>query len=191
MARQADQKMRYNDAELSLMKNTFADNDDLLFAVRKSLLGYELDKTEKKLVKGAMSPETHAILEKTFLPFVDVDAPLFQLTDLYMTLANDMKTLGVEAMAPLIQAKRLEIDYMRQELDVLKDVDAPVNRAFLLSELVDLGGKSDDQAFVDITARNYLLSWIDSNIQQIKFLAGKKEESVQETLDRLQKNSAK
>lgn len=191
MARQADQKMRYNDAELSLMKNTFADNDDLLFAVRKSLLGFELDKTEKKLVKGAMSPEALAILEKTFLPFVDVDAPLFQLTDLYMTLSNDMKTLGVEAMAPLIQAKRLEIDYMRQELDVLKDVDAPVNRALLLSELVDLEGKSDEQAFVDITARNYLLSWIDSNIQQIKFLAGKKEESVQETLDRLQKNSAK
>ena len=57
--------------------------------------------------------------------------------------------------------------------------------------LNDLAILTDENVFVNITARNYLLSYIDSNCKQLEFLAGTKEETVDQTVARLQKNSAK
>lgn len=191
MARQEGQKMRFTDNELSLMKSVFADNEDLLFIIRKVLLQFELTSLERETLDKQLSDNMYELLRKTFLPTIDPDAPLFQLTDLVMSLTNDLKGRSQDEMYSQIIAKELEIRYLEQQFEVLKG-----NRLLEGINLKDLGRLSGVRSkgleeYENITARNYILSYIDSNIQQLKFLAGKKEESVEETVNRLQKDSTK
>jgi hypothetical protein len=172
------------------MKNTFAENEDLLFIIRKFLLQFDLSNEEAKILKGSLTENLYNLLYKTFLPSIDPDAPIFQLTDMVMGLNIEMKSKGIDEMIPQIEAKQLEIEYLEQQFDELKTEKRKKNRIDL-QLMASIKGKKPEEAYRDITARNYLLSYIDSNIQQIKFLAGKKEETIEETVNRLKKDSSK
>ena len=179
------QTMRFTNSELSLIKVLFAENEPLLFVIRKSILGFKLNENEENLVKG-LSKETTTLLRKAFLPDLDPSSPLFQLTDMVMGLNVDMKGQTQEFSIPMIAAKSIEIQYMEEAMDILEGKD--VKHEHTLQSLANL---KDENAFVNVTARNYLLSYIDSNCKQLEFLAGTKEETVEETISRLQKNSNK
>lgn len=179
------QTMRFTTPELSLIKALFAGNDELLYAVRKCLLGFVLTDKETELVKS-LSKEALAVIRKAFLPKLDPASPMFQLTDMVMGLNVDMKGQTEEFSLPMIAAKAVEIQYMEEALDILEGKD--IKHEYNLEDLANL---QDENAFVNITARNYLLSYIDSNCKQLEFLAGTKEETVEETIARLQKNSNK
>lgn len=105
-------EMRISDAELSLIKMTFAENDTLL-----------------------------KILRKIFLPEISAEAQIGQNFDLWMTL----------------------------QLDNLPP----------------------DQAIINIKARNTVISHVENCLVQLKLLAGIKNETVEETKERLQKDSSK
>ncbi len=183
--------MRFDDAELSLVKGLFADNDDLLFAVRKVMLQFPLSEAEEISVKKQITDEAFKLLSKFFLPELDPDAPLFQLVDMQLGLQNDMKTLGIDAMIPQLAAKDIEMRYIAQQLEQLEDVTRGRTPLIKLSLLAQLGTEDKEEEYINILARNYILSYVDSNLQQIKMLAGEKKETVQQTIDRLQKNSNK
>lgn len=189
MARQKDQKMRFNDAELSLIKSFFAENDDLLFLIRKVMYQFELEKDEVKQLESIRSESFSKLLNKVFLPSFEPDAPMFQMADMIMGLQVDMKTLGVEAMEPLIRSKAVQIDYIRQQLDYL--CEGVESNDIKLTSLAVIDDSNIEKTYINIHARNYISSYIDSNIQQLQFLAGKKDETVAETMERLQKNSNK
>lgn len=106
----AGQNMRITDAEMSLIKNTFAGNEDLL-----------------------------KLLRKIFLPEYDAKAPLGQVVDLWMTL--------------------------------------------------DVSQKTPEEAYALILARNQLIKHVEQQLIQLRFLAGKKDETVEETKKRLAQNS--
>lgn len=105
-------EMRITDAELSLLKMTFADNDILLKTLRK-----------------------------VFLPEISPDIPIGQQIDLWMTVK-------IEDMTP-------------------------------------------DQALINLKARNTVIQHLEMCLGQLKVLAGTKEETVEETKDRLAKDSNK
>jgi len=130
----------------------------------------------------------YALIKKIFTPHLEPEAPLFQLVDMPMGLNVDLKGIGEEQAKPLIKAKLLECQYMEGMIKRLDKLNKDKTEFPSLFEMSDL---SHPDAFVRITARNYLLSYIDSNFQQLKFLAGKKDETVEETIEKLQKNSNK
>lgn len=105
-------QMRITDAELSLIKMTFAENDTLLKTLRK-----------------------------IFLPELDPTAPIGQNIDLWMTLKVDDQT--------------------------------------------------PEEVYVNLKARNTVIQHIEMCLQQLEILAGMKEESVEETKNRLAKDSSK
>lgn len=180
-----DQKMRFTSSELALMKTLFAENEALLFTARKFMLGFELNEGEKTGIKILQSGASLQLMKKMFLPEIDPAAPLFQLVDMTMGLKIDFKGNPEAAAQPFIEAKLIEETYLKERLEQLEKDLAPSD---ILKELAKL---DSDEAYVNITARNYLLSYIDSSFQQIVFLAGKKEETVEQTVERLQKNSNK
>lgn len=188
--RDPNQKMRFNDLELSLMKTIFADNDDLLYAVRKVLLQFELSEKEKSLLARSLTPSTLKLLRKIFLPTLDPDSPLFQLTSPYIGLATELKQ-GPELAWPYIRAKDLEMEYLEQQLSVLENFKAPQKPKIILKNLTNPKEYTTEDRWVNLEAWNHLLSYIDSNLQQIKFLAGMKAETVEQTKARLAKNSNK
>lgn len=104
--------MRINDMDLSMIKNTFADKDELL-----------------------------KVMRKIFLPEITSDAPIGQNIDLWMTMKVD-------------------------------DMSA-------------------EEALINIKARNSLIQHVEMCLSQLKVLAGMKKESVDQTKERLAKDSSK
>ena len=184
------QKMRFTDAELSLMKNTFAENDVLLQAVRKVFLQMDLTEGEEKLIKGTFNgkKELNALVSKTFNPTLDAEAPRHQLMDLWLSV--DIKEKKVDDLAPIFKGRKLLIDLLEQQLDVLSDYDAGTDGLVKLDDLVEYT-EDTEQMLVNLIARNTLITHIETMLTQVEMLAGQKDETPEQTLERLEKNSNK
>lgn len=179
--------------ELSLLKNTFADNDTLLYTIRKVFLQFPLTETEKGLIKMAVTPAVYDVLKKRILPDIAPTFPIGQLPSILTTLTNDLKVKNPEEMARQFEAKQLEIDYLAQQFAVLKDLDAPqpiklAGMGTILPNTDDLD--TIDTNFVRMTAYLFLLGYIDPSLAMIKSLAGGKEETPEEQKKRLTRDSS-
>lgn len=187
----------FSDAELSLIKNTFAgDGEDFLYLIRNVLLQFPMSEEDKKKLKGVMSAEVYRVVKKKLLPEVDPDLPFGQLGDLNQSLTNDLKVKGVEDMAPLFAAKRLEIDYLTQQFEYLMDVEREFTPSIVLDEMAVINRHGEQGAanvydnYVNTTARNWLLGYVDSFLIQLKTLAGSEKETVEEAKKRLTRDSS-
>ena len=186
--------MMFSDAELQLIKNVFSDNEELLYAIRNVLLQFPVSDAEKETIKAQVTPEVLAVLKKKLLPEVSPDAPFTQLADLRQTLTNDLKTKTIEEMAPLFAAKKLELDYLQQQFGILNEaVNSFISDLPRPLTLDDLAVLTDDayQNYVNTTARNFILGFIDPMLRDFLILAGRKNDSVEKTKLELTRNSAK
>lgn len=186
--RDPGQLMRFNKIELGLFKTLFADNENLLFTIRKVLLQFELTEEEQKAI-DAISPTGMSLIRKHFMGGIDPEAPLNQLADMRRGYAVEMQGKDVEEMTPIFQAKELQIDYLNQQFDFLEK--ANIQQEIKLDEMHEVKLKPKEKAYSDIMAWNNILSYVDSNLQQIQFLAGKSDETPEQTIKRLQKDSSK
>lgn len=184
-----DQVMMFNSAELSLCKNTFADNDVLMYTIRKVFLQMPMTDVEKGLIKQAMTPEVIALLKKRILPSISPELPLGQLPSILNNLSDNLKTMTVAEIAPHFKSKAKQIAYLQQQFDVLSgaSTDEPIR----LADFEKLDGKTDEERFVDITTYLFLLGWIDPNLILYRNMAGMKDESEADQKKRLTRNSSK
>ncbi len=179
MARQKDQIFVFTDDDFALAKSMWGENDDTLFLLRKALLQLPLELGELEQLKALLTPQLWALLKKRIHPDLDPDVPLTEIGDIYQTLTNDLATRSVEDMAPLFAAKQLELEYLDQQFEFLKDVMKPYKPAIVLEKLKILKDKEPFQQFVDTTARNYLLAHIGKML------------TIEETKARLKRDSSK
>ena len=178
--------IRYSDGDLSLMRNSFADDDTLLFAIRKHMLGLPVSEGEAKML-GNMTEELKTLIGKVFLPSIDGEASLFQLFDMTLALKEEMKGKSYDDQKLAIEIKALEVEYIKQRVDLLqgKTVEPELS-------LESMGDLSSENAVVNITARNYLLSYVDSFCNEMRLFGNKKEkEELKDTAERLAKDSTK
>lgn len=188
--RDANQQFIYSDEELSLIKNTFADNDTLLYTVRKVMLQFPLTEAEEGLIKLSITPQVVAVLKKRILPEISEDFPLGQLPHLLVTLGNELKAKNVEEMGPLFDAKKIEGDYLSQQFAVLENVSNQAKPKIVLSELAII--REDAYInYVNVNAYLFLLGYIDPMLNFIKVLAGQKDETIEATKKRLERDSNK
>jgi len=71
------------------------------------------------------------------------------------------------------------------------DPNAPIGQTIDLWMTLKTDDASPDQLVINLKARNLLITHIEQQLMQLKFLAGKKDETVEETKNRLSKNSSK
>lgn len=181
----------FSDAELSVISNTFSgDGEDSLYLIRNVLLQFPLTVDEKKKLKGIMTPAVYDVVKKKILPSFDPDAPLGQLGDLNQSLTADLKTKSVDEMEVLFDAKRLEIAYLTQQFEYLKDIEIEYSPEIILSDMASLTG-SPKTVFVHNTARNFLAGYVDTFLIQLKTIAGTKDETPEQKLKRLSRDSSK
>lgn len=179
-----NQKMRFNKEELALMKNTFDGNDELLFTLRKFFLGFELSELETGRL-SKISGDVLKLVNKIFNPTIDPASPLFQLVDMKLALNVDFKEHSSE-IDTYLDAKQIEINYITGKLAELAGGKGEYKT---FKELEDL---SSPNRQVNLIARNYLLSYIDSYCNEIKFLAFKREDETNEqAMERMKKDSTK
>lgn len=179
--------MRFNDVELGLIKNTFSDNEVLLKSLRKFFLELPMSELEELSVKN-MSKEVKAVVRKTFLPELEGDAPFHQVIDLWMTLeikGKDVDTVYTEALA-----REELIDYLNGKLLELEGV-LPAKEEIDFSDYVKIDNKDPLEVYIGLTVRNTMLAHVEMQLNQFQVLAGQKDETVEETKERLFKNSSK
>lgn len=193
--RQPNQVFIFNDEELDLIKRTFAENEPLLYSVRKVLLQFPLTDAEKNLLKLSMTPEVLHVLRKRMLPEISDEFPLGQLPSLLTTLTEQLKVKTVEEMAPLFEAKKLEIDYLTQQFAVLEDINGGVEETIKLADLgnITVTPKAEwsDTNYVRLNAYLFLLGYIDPMLNFIRSIAGEKKETVEQAKKRLERDSTR
>lgn len=179
--------IRYNDNDLSLMRNTFAGDDTVLYAIRKFMFGMELTEGEQKFI-GNLTDEMKTLIRKVFLPQIDGEAPLFQLFDMTLALKEEMKGKSYEEQRMAIEIKALEMDYINQRLDLMEGIQSTEKEL----SLVNMADLNSDNAVVNISARNYLLSYIDSFCNEMRLFGNQKDkEEIKDTATRLAQDSTK
>jgi len=183
----AEQTMRYNDSELQIIKGIFAENDTLLKAIRKTMLQLELDALELAALTEFRKAQSFAVIKKALLPEIDGNEPLSQLVDLYMTIKVIDKHPD-EAFFH-IKARDNLIKYIRQQLEVLNGNNE--NPKIKFEDMTRVEGKNGNELFIDLITRNTLIEHTEMQLQILKLLAGKKDETLEQTRERLSKNSSK
>src|SRR6056297_325870 len=104
------QTSRYTNEQLQIIKNTFADRHEALFALRKYMLCLDLDFEEQKII-DSFNKEVWDVLRIGFLPEINGEMPLKQEVDLWM-LAN-ISEMTVEQAHPHIMAREFMEKYLK------------------------------------------------------------------------------
>ena len=181
-------KMRYDDKELGLIKATFADNEELLLVLRKVFLQVELTEDDvKRLAPITKSEQALALLRKAYAPSLELDAPFSQMIDLWMTV--DTKDLS-PAQATLALHVRGDMHALLEE-GLARLADPKMKVAGGIADYTPDFTVDDEERYITYVARNSIISHTEQRLQELSFLAGRKEESVEETIARLQQDSAK
>ena len=183
-----DQTFIFTKQELSLLKDVFADNDTLLYTIRKVLFQFPMTELEKGYIKEYISPEVIEILKKKLMPELGNEYPIGQLSHILMTLQKPFSVKQDEDMEWQFDAKVLERDYIKQQFALLEDMNAPQD--IKLADMASLTGTPKER-FVNTTAYIFLIGYIDPAMYDIKILAGAKEETQEEMENRITRDSAK
>lgn len=189
MPQKKKQTMRFSIEEMGIAKNTFAENEELLLAVRKVFLQMPLDEVDKQALKAHIvgKPDVMALIKKAYLPEIDPTSPTYQIIDLWMTVS--VKDKSPEESFPTILAREKLIKYLRQQLSVLETLDD--SGEMRLSDMVGTDGKTETEVYVNLLMRNTLIDHNEQQINQLNVLAGTKDETPEQTVERLKKDSNK
>lgn len=180
--------MRYTDAELSLIRGTFLNNDTLVNALRKHFLQFKLSKTEQAIINAFKDNKALIdILSKTFMPQIDPESPLNQLVDLWMTI--DIKDKTPDVAFPHILARNIVIKYLNDCFNRLSGENSEY--IFLGFEPKNMDNTLDLEIYSKLIARNTIIAHVDMQLFQLVTLAGMKDETVEDAKARLSKNSLK
>lgn len=180
-------QLRYSDEELSWINGAFCSGNVLLLVIRNFLLQKELTAKEQTAIDN-LDDKLIAILKKTYLPALDFTAPIGQIVDnwsLVNTKDRDLDMFNYE-----VQARGIIIDYFLERFETMaggKDPEVKIQFA----DLFPSSNKDVEDNFIELTARNMILSGVESNTAQLWILAGDKIETPEETKTRLFKDSSK
>ena len=180
--------MRFDEGELTALKNTFADNEELVKVIRRVFIQSDLSVEDIAIINTIFKgDEMKALMAKFFNPKIDGKEHIHQLVDLWLTVDTKEKT--VDQIIPTIKARKILISYLDQQIEKLFNLSSA--EAIKLSDLIIYEEGYDDEAFVNLLARNTIIQHVEQMISQILILAGEKNETVEQTKKRLAQNSAK
>lgn len=180
-----NKERRITDSEMSILKNTFAEDDALLKLLRKVFFKVKLTADEKKKVAEVLTGKSVLdVLKKIFLPTISTEVPLGQNIDLFMSI--NLENKDDEQVERLLSARYWIIDNIETGLKAIETGEFVEEKDITTFEC-----PSDLDRYTYLIARNTFITHTEQSLLQIKFLAGEKTESVEQTLERLNKNSAK
>lgn len=173
--------MFYTEAELSLIKNTFCENDELAKQVRNFFLELATPEEEGNVMLNfAEGTENYKLLKKTLLPELEGSNPMFQLMDLLLPTeikGKDPVTVEIDLLA-----RRVMITYLTEKFN---------NLAGKYSNMRSFKDLANSSEHADLLARNNLVSYVELQLQKLIILAGKKEETATEKNAKAKKDSTK
>lgn len=192
MSEQKKQNIRrVSDEMINAFKSVFAENFELVIAIRKSLLQLTLTDFDKSLIANNLhsNDNLYRIVSDVFNPQLRGDEPLNQVVDLWATI--DTKNENSEFVGLQISSRATVIKYIQEQLDVLFNKSS--EQTIVLSSLLPTENKdsSIEDVHAKLYARNEILKHIETQLTQLYLLAGMKGETIEQTQKRLMSNSTK
>jgi hypothetical protein len=185
MDKKKSQQMRISDSELSLIKATFAENEELLLIMRKAFFDFPLSQDERAILETHLASEQMMkVMRKMFLPEIQADIPIGQSIDLYMTI--EMRDKDPMRAVVDIEVRQKLIEMIEVGLECLLG-NIPLEKR----EIADYKPVIRPEEYIRLSARNSYITHIEQQLLQLKLLSGIKQESVEETKERLKKDSMK
>jgi len=175
---------RYTDKELELINNTFLDNAVFVKALRKQLIQQPMSDVEKNMVESTVKGDVAKVVRKIFIPELDGDVSLTNLTDVHYVATEDRSP---EAIYFDIQVNRKKFEFLEQQLKAIEGGDEKIQ----LDDFVNIEGIELFEVCVNYAVRTKVLGHVESNLNLAIVLAGQKKETAEEILKRLNADSAK
>jgi len=175
----------YDDREITLLKATFAENEQLLKTLRHLWFGVELKEDEKKTIKEIFANKelVEAIRHKVY-GLNNFDTPIGQLSDFWVGVEKQIFGANRDTIYQAVQSKLMVLDMFTKAFNLLSDPDG---------QKVDVSFKPSmvDDLQVGLIARNLYMQAIETSLISILTIAGKKDETLEQTLKRLKQDSNK
>lgn len=181
-----EKKLMYSDKEIDLIKAVFAENDFLLKAIRKLFFGAELTPEEKETIKTTFSnKEVIEVLRRKTYGLNNLDTPVGQLSDFWLGVEQQIFGASRDTIFQAVESKNMVLAMFTKAFKLLEDPDGEkVDVSITVSIL-------QDPLQVGLIARNLYMKAVETSLMTVQTIAGMKGETLEETLKRLQKDSAK
>ena len=184
---------RYSEGEINLIKATFSDNDELLMALKKSMLQLELTEVEEVACLNTFRGKTElmTVLRKFFTPTLDdKNIDVHQMTDMWSIIEREInfRDRKVEDAWPLLQVANNVIEYINQQLNLLEGFDV---KTINFKEMSELDANDPTGSYINILTRNLIFTRVEKVIMAIYGMSLNKNETPEELAERLALNSNK
>lgn len=178
-------RLAFNQSELNLVKATFAENEELLRIIRKAFLGGEMTEAQANTLKSTFEgkEELQKLVSIFFLPIVRDETPLGMGLDMWNGLQISDK--DIHGAYYLILSREKTIGIIEKALQVIFSGSGTSGYENLLAK----GDK--EEMYLNIITRQSVSGHVNQKTMELLTLAGTKQESTEETVARLWKNSSK
>lgn len=188
MAEKQKQKKQLvvSDREIDIIKATFSENDSLLKAMRAIFFGLEVTGEERESLKSTFSnPELVQIMYKRFLPAINKDTPIGQITDVWMGVESQIFGVPKETIYQAVMQKSIAVQMVERGLRTLQNPEAEV-----INISYDPNSIITDELGVKLLARNHYLRHVETQLSFLSVIAGQVDETTEQAKKRMQVDSS-
>lgn len=186
MSEKKESKLMYSSKDIELIKSVFAENDELMLAIRKLFFGTPVSEEEKKAITEAFaSQEVRDVFQRKVYGLNNFDTPIGQLSDFWLGAETQVFGASRDAIYQTVESKKLILGMFQKAFKLLENPDG---------EKVDITTFPDidvDELQIGLIARNLYMKAIETSLLTIKAIAGVKGETMEQTLKRLEADSSK
>jgi len=179
-------KLMYSNNDLEIIKATFSENEVLLQSIRKLFFGAEITPDEKaNIVHTFSNPEVVEVFRRKVYGLNNLNTPIGQLSDFWLGAESQIFGASRDTIYQAVNSKQLVLEMFTKAFNLLTNPDG---------EKVDVTinpSLETDPLGIKIIARNLYMKAIETGLSAMQTIAGKKDETLEQTLKRLQSDSTK
>jgi len=177
--------LMYSNNDIDLIKATFAENDFLLIAVRKLFFGSKLTEEEQSSINAAFKdPKVLEVLRRKIYPVFNAETPVGQISDPWLGVEEQIFGASRDTIIQAVNSKAVAMSMFEQAFKSVyggEQVSIEYNPASIVA----------DELGVNLIARNLYMKGVETGLTGVKMIAGKKDETLEQTLKRLTQDSSK
>ena len=188
----SEQKSRFSEKELGIIKNTFG-NEDLLISIRKALFQVPLNVLDQANISSNLSKDVLAVLRKMFLPSLAEELPIAQTVDLFFNEVEMLKSVDSAHAIPLLVARKISIKYIIQQLDILSGKE--IKNKIVFDNLLDnidnsaVNTIAGLETYSNVVSRNMIINHTQTVLNNLKVMSSQK--TAEQLEEERKKNSSK
>lgn len=183
----AEKKPTQADSDNEIIKGVFAENDELLFTMRKLFFGAELTAGEKELIKNTFKDKAIVdVFQRKLYSKENYSTEIGHVSDFWIGAETQIFGSSRDTIYQTIKSKEMILENFEKALALLSNPDG--ERADISTMKMSLEA---DPLGVGLLVRILYMKAIESALHNVKTIGGLKTETVEETMKRLLKDSSK